>query len=70
MKNLSHRNRRLWHWRMAHLWSVIRLRRRLILVTLLLGIAAALVINTKTRHIYAGRVILDPDSNPDPNTAR
>ena len=70
MSFLNFKTLRLWHWRMLHLWSVIRLRRRVILLSIIVGMVVAIVITMKTTHVYLGHVTLDPNSNPDPNEAR
>ena len=49
---------RLWFWRLAHYWSVVRLRRRVILAAIALGLLAAAVITLSTRPAFQARVVI------------
>ena len=52
--------RRLWHWRCAHYWSIIRLRRRVVFGGALLGALVALTITANTKSVFSsGATILD-----------
>ena len=51
--------RRKRHWQYAHYWSRIRLCRKLVLVTALIGAAMGLVVSCATPPVYVSRVIID-----------
>lgn len=50
--------RRLWYWRFAHYWSIIRLRRRIVFGSVALGLLVALMIVVITRPVYSVRVTI------------
>ena len=53
-----HVKRRLWHWRCAHYWSIIRLRRRIVFGSVALGVLIALMIIVIPSPINFGRVTI------------
>ena len=49
---------RLWHWRVVHYLSIVRLRRRVVFGTVLLGVIVALIITARTPPVYASRALV------------
>ena|SRR5216684_9355511 len=47
------------HWRCAHYWSRIRLRRKLVQATVIIGAAVGLAVSWATPPVYVSRVIID-----------
>ena len=46
---------RLWHWRVVHYLSIIRLRRHVVLGMALIGVLAAWIITANMRPVYSSQ---------------
>ena len=53
-----HGRRRLWYWQAVHYLSVIRLRKRVVFGSAVLGVLAAIIITATTTPIFSSRVTL------------
>lgn len=58
--------RRLWFWRFAHYWSIVRFRRRVILAAVALGLMAAAVITLSTTQVFQAKAVIQ-DAGVDSN---
>jgi len=56
MNSVKHAQWRLWHWRFVHYWSIIRLRRRIVVGAALLGFLIATILTT--RPVYSSHATI------------
>ena len=59
-----HTSQRLWYWRVAHYWSIVRFRRRVVLSAVLLGVLVAVIVTKNTQPIYASRAVVRDNDSP------
>lgn len=61
---LSNTKHRLWYWRLAHYLSIVRYRRRVVLVLVLLGIIAAIIVTKLSTPVYSSRALVQIEGMP------
>ncbi len=55
----TYAERRKLFWRWAHYWSMLRLQKRVVLASVLLGILSATIVSWATPKVYASKVVID-----------
>jgi hypothetical protein len=61
---LTYNQRRRLHWKCLHCWSCIRLHKRLVIVSALLGTFVGIAFRSATPAVYAGRVVIESGRCP------
>ena len=65
-KVFSYERKKLCYWKAMHAWSIVRLRRRVILAMVALGLIVALVVTWRTTTIFSGVVHVQlPKADPE-----
>jgi hypothetical protein len=67
-KAFSYDRKRLWYWTAMHALSILRLRRRVVLALVAVGLILALVVTWRTTPVFSGVVHVEIDRNPEPGT--
>jgi hypothetical protein len=63
---LSYARRKMWFWHFVHYWSIIRLRRRVIFGSAVIGVLIAMSIMAITTPVYSSRAVISvPDLDAD-----
>ena len=66
MNLFTYERSRLWHWRIVHAWSILRLRRRVVFCVVLIGLIVSIVVTMRTTRVFVSQVLYDVDPNPSP----